>query len=254
MSLVSSLAQELAKHKWKLIDMVKIKSYVALLVWHYSDQKVYKTIYALKNKGYLVWLKKDLFLVKDPASFVTETELIDRFYRDVLQKHCTLYIWWKRYIGWVKALELHISNFSCPDEIVIISEHKQSTEVLFFDKKVLCKKYTARGSSLFKKMFYYTKSFKIAAHSFRIATLELAILECLYSPNVLSRWYTNDIIKRVVKKYKGALDLSVLESILLLWKHHSSINRLYDIAKIGDKGLAAQLLILMKKHSYLLNL
>lgn len=254
MSLVYDLAQELSKHKWKLIDMTKIKSYVFALVWQYSDQKVYKTLYALKNKWYLVGLKKDLFYVKDPQTPFIETDIVDRFYWDVLQKHCSLLIWWKRYIGWLKALELHISNFSCPEEIVIINEKKQSTEVLFFDKKVLCKKYTARGVSLFKKMIHYTKIFKIATHSFRVATLELAILECLYSPNVLQWWYTNDIIKKILKKYKTTLDLCVLESILLLWKHHSSINRLYDIAKGADKDLSLKLFELMKKRSYLLSL
>jgi len=250
MSQLLSFVKKVWPYKWKLVDMARLKKMWQNILWDaYTNAKLYKLLYHLKNKWHLMGLRKDIFFVKSPDLSFSEQDLIDKFYWSVLRKHTSQYSWTKSYIWWLKALELHVMNFSAPDDILIVTENKQSVEALFFDKKILCKKYTSQGSSLFSLFYGYAIPFKIGNNSFRIATLELALLETLYSPDVLSWGYKQDLIKRIVKKYHSSLRLDVFETILRAWKHQASTKRLYDIS-LGVPSFSSSLLSLMKKYSF----
>ena len=54
----------------------------------YTENKAYKIIHQLKNRGYLINLKKSIFLVKDPEKEYTEEQLLESFYREILKRHC----------------------------------------------------------------------------------------------------------------------------------------------------------------------
>ena len=90
---LQKLIKKLQRHKGKLISANKIKDHIhTILKDAYSDSKAYKLIYHCKNKGYILSLKKDIFLVKDPETIINEQEIIDNFYRNMVKKHAKEFI------------------------------------------------------------------------------------------------------------------------------------------------------------------
>ena len=57
-----------------------------------SDAKIYKLSYHLRNKGHILTLKKNHFLVTSPDTIPSSDEIIAKYYRDMLKKHCQTYI------------------------------------------------------------------------------------------------------------------------------------------------------------------
>lgn len=90
----------LSKFQGKSIDNEKIKDKLQnILDKEYTESKMYKMIYYLKIRGYLVNLKKNLFFVKNPADEPDEENLANKLYWTILNKHCKDFIEGKRYIG-----------------------------------------------------------------------------------------------------------------------------------------------------------
>lgn len=54
----------------------------------YSDAKMYKTIYQLKVRGYLLNLKKNLFYVTTPEKTPEIEKVVNEVYWELLRKHC----------------------------------------------------------------------------------------------------------------------------------------------------------------------
>lgn len=248
------VVKNLLKHKNKLISIDKIKEIIQnILDSDYSESKSYKTIYHLKNKWYLLTLKKSIFLVKDPDKEYDDQQLLEMFYRSIVKKHCKEFVAWKRYIWWVKALELNLTNFDIPEEILIVNEQKQSTETVMFDKQVLFKVYESDKKSLYNFFHKLTKKVYIGKNVFPVANIELAILESLYNPSVIHKGYVDELVKKVLRKNKKYLNTKIREDILKKNKHHSSINRLYKLSLSIDPTLSETLKWIIKKYSYFIN-
>ena len=209
-------------------------------------------IYHLKNKWYLLNLKKGLFLVKNPEKKYQEQQLLEMFYWSIVKRHCKEFANNKWYIWGIKALELNITNFDIPEELLIINEQKQSLETLMFEKQVSFKTYESGDKNLFNIFKKFTKNMYVWKNVFPIANIELAILESLYNPSVVNRWYTEELIKKIIRKNRKNLDLTVFEEILKSGKHHSSVNRLYKISLSIDPELSENLKDIIKKYSYIL--
>lgn len=249
-----NLVKRILKHKNKLISIDKIKEIVQnILDSDYSESKSYKMIYHLKNKWYLLTLKKSVFLVKDPDKEYDEQQLLEMFYRSITKKHCKDFVPWKRYIWWVKALELNLTNFDIPEELLIVNENKQSTETVMFDKQVLFKVYESDKKNLFSFFNKLTKKVYVGKNVFPVANIELAILESLYNPSVIHKWYVDELVKKIIRKNKKYLNTKTREEILKKNKHHSSINRLYKLAISIDPTLSEDLKAIIKKYSYFIN-
>lgn len=250
-AIFNNIVNKLLKNKNKIIDNEKLKKIIGNFYGDaITDQKTYKMIHNLKNKGYLLPLKRNIFLIKDQNSNFNENELLERFYRGILKKHCKDYISGKSYIWGQKALELNIQNFDIPESILIFNEHKQASEIVLFDKEILTKNYSSGGNNLFKFFKNYTHTIYIGKNIFLIAILELAILESLYNPSIISQGYINELIKKILKKYKKSLDYKVWEEILKKNKHHSSINRLHKLAIQVDPLIAEKIKGIIKKYGY----
>ena len=247
-----NLVKKLIKYRGKLVDGEKISLLLkSSLAEDFSLQKMYKIVYYLKIRGYLENLKKNIFFVKDPDHTYTTEEIIDLFYRTIVKKHCTDFLKGNRYIWWLKALELNLSSFDIPDELSIVNQYKQATEVIMFEKQIVFKTYSKnKTDNLFKFFWKFTKKISIGKHIFPIAGLELAILESLYNPWMISQWYINELVKKVIRKYHTTLDITIWESILRKNKHNTSINRLYTLTKTIDPVLADTLKNLIKKYGY----
>ncbi len=248
------VVKKILKHKNKLIWIEKIKEIIQnILDSDYSESKSYKMIYHLKNKWYLLTLKKGIFLVKDPEKEYDEPQLLEMFYRSIVKKHCKDFVPWKRYIWGVKALELNLTNFDIPEEILITNETKQSTETIMFDKQVLFKVYESDKKSLFSFFNKFTKKIYIGKNVFPVANMELAILESLYNPSVINKAYIDASVTRILRKHKKYLNTKIREDTLKKNKHHSSINRLYKLALSIDPTLSDTLKNIIKKYSYFIN-
>lgn len=247
-----NLVKKLIKYKGKLVDGDKVSSLLkSSLAEDFSIQKMYKVIYYLKIRGYLENLKKNIFFVKDPERDYAKDEIINLFYRTIVKKHCSDFLKGNRYIWGLKALELNLTSFDVPEELSIVNQHKQATEVVMFDKQIVFKTYAKnKTDNLFKFFRKLTKKVTIGKLNFPIAWLELAILESLYNPSMISQWYINELVKKVIRKHHKTLDIKVRESILRKNKHNTSINRLYMLTKSIDPVLADKLKGLIKKYGY----
>jgi hypothetical protein len=137
-----------------------------------------------------------------------------------------------------------------PDDILVVNRYKQSSEIIMFDKKIIFKKYYSENKKMFILFYKYTKKIYIKNNVFQIASLELAILESLYNTPLLSQGYVNELVKKVVRKYKKTLDVKIREKILLNNKHHSSINRLYKISQSIDPEFSDKIKAVIKRYSY----
>lgn len=245
------VVEKILKHKNKLIWIDKIKKIVEQIMdTEYSEKKTYKIIYHLKNKWYLLNLKKSIFLVKNPEKEYQEQQLLDMFYRSIVKKHCKDFLDSKRYIWGIKALELNMTNFDIPDELLIVNEMKQSTETLMFEKQILFKIYESNKKSLFSVFNKFTRKIYMWKNVFSIANLELSILESLYNPSVINKGYVEELIKKIIRKNKKTLNLTTLEEILKKNKHHSSINRLYKLSCTIDKDFAEDIKNIIKRYGY----
>ncbi|MEF2174892.1 MAG: hypothetical protein V3575_00350 [Candidatus Absconditabacteria bacterium] len=247
------VVKKILKSRGKVINSEKIKKIINdILESQYSDKKCYKIIYHLKNRGYLISLKKDIFYVKTPEDEIKEEQLVDQYYWTVLKSHCEqLGTNW--YIGGGKALELNMLNYDIPQEIEIINPFKQSKESVLSGKFIKFKKYTSGENNLFKKMKKFTNKIKIGTCTLQISNIENSILESLYNPDYLTANYHQELIKKLLRKHKKTFNFKMVEEIMKTGKHHSSINRLYKIGKSIDPDFANEILKIIKKYSFVLD-
>lgn len=249
---LSTIILSCQKHKNKLIYIDELKEIFRKELWSdYTDKKWYKLIYHLKNKWHLQSLKKDIFCLTNPDQLLTVDELIETYYRQILHTHLTQFAK-KRYIGWSKALELHAANIDVPDQILIINPTKQSIDTILTGKLIHAKTYTHQGKNLFPQFMSCTEKIKIGKQYYPIACKELAILESLFSYDPQTDRYVYEYIKKLLKKHE--LDLTIIEHILQIGKHHTSVNRLLDLIKLTRPKLVDPLKQLIKKYSFLLSL
>lgn len=247
------VVNKLRNYKWKIINIQKIKNIVhSILDDKFSDAKSYKTIYYLKSKWHILSIKKDILLVKNPETIYNDDEIITMYYRPTLKTHCKQSLWTNRYIWWLKALELNVQNFSIHDEIMIYNNEKNSTEIALLDKKIIFKTYNNNNKSLRSMAHKHTQKIQISDQSFKYANLELSLLESLYSPSLLNKSYIDELCKQILRKQKWKLNIDCIEQILTSWKHHSSCNRLFQLAKWIHPQLADQLKNALKKHSFIM--
>ncbi len=252
-SYLNEISIKLKKRRHKVIFSKELKSLIQkVMTSEYTDKKAYKQIYYLKNKGYILSIKKDIFYIKLPEDHISEDLILEDWYRFILHHHCKGRTDNKRYIWGLKALELSQHNFSIPEHIWIINPARQAKEVVVADKQLQFKKYSTKKIDHFKKFKKHTDKVKMWKYSFPYAIKELALLESLFNYDEFHDRYAYELIKKIIKKTKH-LDLMCIEDILKLGKHHTSVNRLYKICKSNNKKLAEELLPLIKKWSFVLD-
>jgi len=199
--------------------------------------------------------KKDLFYIKPPESQIAHEDIIAQRYHKLLKQHCTNDVGTYRYIGGISALEYQYgSSYLNTDEVIIINELKTATEVICFDKTITYKSYRdASKSSIFTQTKKYSTLCPVGAIKIRVASLELSIIESLYSPSTNQQAYITELVRKILKKHKKTLNWSVLESIIRLGKFHSSYNRLYQIMQKVDLTMADSVYALIKRFSYVMD-
>ncbi len=260
-SYIEIIIKVLEKKIGKLITWGEIQSLQKeLLGSSFNANKFYKLIYVLKNRGYLLELKNGLYLTSYPEAQVSpNADIKEEYYRKLLytliKKHCKsdYYIWW------TKWLELYLKNNEMADSIEVINTLVTKKETIIWDYKLSIKPFYSEKNQIVKKSIRSTIKWKriqidIWEKPFFIWPIELCLLESMYYNSKSNNGLQVELVKKVLKKYKNNLDLQFIKNIIQGGKYHTSINRLYRIAKPIDSILAKQLFQVIKTSSFMISL
>ena len=252
---IENLIQILQKQKKKILSSDDLKKYIYLAFWESTPiSKIYKITFQLRNRQYLIWLRKDLFYITNPDKLVSNEEIEEQRYRKLLKNHCN-WVCKQRYIGSLTALEIHLhwNGVTIPETIMIINKEKQTVETVIFEKQIAFKKFETKWKNLVSQLIKQTNEVNMPnCKNLLIANLELSILECLYNFDTTNKWYIEECIKKAIKKNGKTLNLSILETIIKLWKHNTSLNRLYNLTKLTYPVLSEEIKKLIKKYGFIL--
>lgn len=245
------VVKSLLKKSHKIYSWDQIWTIVqTILEDQYNDSKLYKIIYQLKNRWYLISIKKDLYYIKNAKDIYDPDTLLQTYYRPYLYRHCQQYVAWFWYIWWLKALQIMVHNLEILNNILIVTGDKQSQELILIDKYITTKSYTSKKKPLLKQLKPFTVSCTIQGKKMHRAWLELALLESLYNYDITHQSYIIEFIKKILSKYHKQIDYDVLTHIIKLWKHHTSLNRLYVLSKYIDETCTNKLALIIKQYSY----
>ena len=252
---IENLIQNLQRQKKKIITANDLKKFIYLSFWESTPtNKIYKITFQLKNRWYLLCLRKDLFYITNPEKPITAEEIEEQRYRRLLKDHCN-WISKQRYIWGLTALEIHLHGnwVTIPDTIIITNKEKQSVETIVFERQIAFKKFETKWKNLISQLIKQTNNVNMPnCKNLQISNLELSILECLYNFDTTNRWYIEECIKKAIKKNGKTLNLQNLEAIIKLWKHNTSLNRLYSFTKTTYPDLSKQIKNLIKKYGFIL--
>lgn len=252
---IENLIQILQKQKKKILSSDDFKKYIYLTFWESTPiSKIYKVTFQLRNRWYLIWLRKDLFYITNPEKLITAEEIEEQRYRKLLKDHCN-WVCKQRYIWGLTALEIHLhwNGVTIPETVTIINKEKQAVETVVFEKQIAFKKFETKWKNLIPQLIKQTIEVNMTnSKNLPIANLELSILECLYNFDTTNKWYIEECIKKAIKKNGKTLSLSNIESIIKLWKHNTSLNRLYSLCKLSYPTLSEEIKKLIKKYGFIL--
>lgn len=248
------IIEKIWKYRWKIITTEKIRDIIEQIMWEsYSTNRMYKIFYYLKSRWYIIDLKKNFYFVKLPEDEINEEDIVDRLYRTILNKQIKNLTKWRRYIWWLKALEIALGIYTIPDEILIVNENKQWIENLILEKKILFKTYSSKKKNLFPFFYKETEKITIEREKINVALPELAILETLFNTSAIQKNYWEDLIKKRIRKNRKTFNIDIIEKCLKENKHNSSINRLSELVNSIDQELSKKLKTYIKKYGYILN-
>ncbi len=252
---IENLIQTLQKQKKKIISSDDLKNFIYLSFWESTTiSKIYKITFQLKNRWYIYSLRKDIFYITNPDKPTTAEEIEEQRYRKLLKDHCNQ-ICKQRYIWGLTALEIHLhwNGVTIPETVTIINKEKQAIETVIFEKQIAFKKFETKWKNLISQLIKHTTEVNMPnCKNLRIANLELSILECLYNFDTTNRGYIEECIKKAIKKNGKKLNLQNMETIIKLWKHNTSLNRLYNLTKSTYPTLSEEIKKLIKKYGFVL--
>jgi len=252
---IENLIQILQKQKKKIISSDDLKKFIYLTFWESTPiSKIYKITFQLRNRWFLFSLRKDLFYITNPEKPTTAEEIEEQRYRKLLKDHCN-WVCKQRYIWGLTALEIHLhwNGVTIPETVMIINKEKQTIETVVFEKQIAFKKFETKWKNLVSQLIKQTIETNMTnCKNLLIANLELSILECLYNFDTTNKWYIEECIKKAIKKNGKTLNLQNLEIIIKLWKHNTSLNRLFSLTKSIYPALSNEIKNLIKKYGFVL--
>lgn len=249
-SYVKKISEQLLKKSGKNINIQKLK---VILQDHidssYNDNKLYKLVYNLKNRGVLVELKQGYYIIWSWKRQKYD-QIWDEDYRYILSKYVKSRAGKEWMISGTKALELCLQNWDTPDDILILNDTIIWWEKLYHGKNVSFKTYNQAKKSIYKQFSKYSQKMIIADRKINVACIELSMLDTLNEWSLKQIKYQVEIIKKLLVKSRRPFSMDILEDIVKIWKHHTAINKLYKIAGALDWSLAKQIFDIIKRYSY----
>jgi len=247
---LDNFVKKLLKNKNKILTIEKIKSIYFDIEGDGNEKKLYKKIYNLKNKWYIISLKKDMFFIKNPDNEIDLDDIIEwnywKFLKKILQQNFAnnYFIWW------IKSLEIWNNNFYIPEKITIVNPYKRSNEVLFKWKNMFFVNYKIKwfdNEKSFKFFKKQTEKTYIDGKSFIVANYELSLLESLYSISFDEEKYVLELVKKNIRKNWKKINLEVFEYFLKYGKYGSSVKKIYEISLWIRPDFAEKIKNILKK-------
>lgn len=239
---------KLSKKRGKILYWKDIEKIISQLMGEiYTRTKWYKLVHHANMKGFLHILKKDVYYI--PHLWEQIDDIIPKRYRTILHNHIKDFLGGKWLITWETALNILLQNYEIPDMIHIISVNKQCQEVVIRDKITAIKKMNSNKQSLYSLLKKTAKKTSIRNKTFYTTSLTISLLETFFANNNHSAT-TNELGKKILRKYWKQLDWDEVILLLRKWKYHTSINKLYRLARAIDDTYANHIMDIIKKHSY----
>ena len=252
---IEEIITNLQKLKKKIVNLDDLKNIIKQTFWDTTPiNKIYKITFQLKNRWYLTTLRKELFYITNPEKPILPEEIEELRYWKILKDQCNKTNK-QRYIGWLTALEIHLywTWVTIPESIMIINKEKQAIETIIFEKQIIFKKFEAKWKNIISSLMKQTTEVSMQnSKNIKISNRELSILECLYNFDTTNRGYIEECIKKAIKKNWKTLNINNIESIIKLWKHNTSLNRLYNFTKLTYPKLSEEIKKLIKKYGFIL--
>jgi len=250
----NNYVKKLLKKKNKIIWIEELKKMFRSINDEISNKQIYKQIYYLKNKWFIISLKKDLFYIKNFDEEIDVDDIIEKNYWKILKKYVKEK-YSKNYFIWgLKALEIWNNNFSISDNLIIVNLYKRSSEVILKWKKIQNANYKIKWFDN-ERTFKYFKKQTVTTHidwkSFNISNYELSLLESLYSLSIEDEKYVLELIKKNIRKNYKKINVEVFEYFLKYGKYGSSVKRIYELALWIRPDFASKIQKILKKWYWL---
>jgi hypothetical protein len=82
-----------------------------------------------------------------------------------------------------------------------------------------------------------------------LTSVTISLLEALYAQTD-NDFNVKELCKKILKKHWKHIDWNEVKTLLIKGKYHTSINKLYAIARGLDDTYANHIMEIIKKHSY----
>ncbi len=248
----NKIVSKLLKRWWNIILKEDIFEIIDPEKKPEYQAQVDKTIYRMKSEWIILSLKSGVYIIPDEKDKkLREIDLIDKYYLKLLKRYITLYTGSHGYISWRKALQIHMKDFSIPEKI-IITNRDTDKKIMIWNYIIVFKtiswKIEKKKINLYSKLEPYVENISIEWIHFKIANLELSLLE--WSTITDGDGVDIQLLNKAVKKYSSTLDKNIFWD-LGKYKFIMSLNRLKEIAKPLDEELYMCFLDIIKQNGWL---
>ena len=218
-----------------------------------NKNKLNKTVYRLVAEKVILKIKNGVYLIPDTEDIsLNSVDLVDKYYLKLLKKYITKEVWSEYYISWKKSLEINLRNYSLSEKIFITSRSTNKKvkvwnyEIIF---KTISGKEFWKKINLYSKLTNYTNTLTIEWSEFKVANLELSILEAAIIWEADSGVWV-DTINTALKKYAQVLKKETFQDIAK-YKYVMAFNRLKELSKNIDTELYLCFLEIIKSNGNL---
>lgn len=247
----NKIVNKLLKKRWKVILKNDIFEIIDPEKKESNQSKIDKTIYNLKAKWIIFSIKSGVYIIPSlEDKNLNKIDLIEKYYLKLLKKYITFFCGTSYYISWVKSLEIHDKNFSIPEKIFIITKNINK-KIIIWNYQIIFKTISSKNSekNIFSKFLNLTENKEIENLNFKVANLELSLVEsCIL--NDINENLNLKLITKILKKYKNNFNTDNFYQIWEL-KYIMSFNRLKELSKKIDDWLYFIFLDIIKKNWWL---
>jgi hypothetical protein len=251
MSIVfNKIVQKMWTKWWKILFKNDIFDIIDPEKKSENINKLNKIIYKLKSDNIIISIKSWVYIVPlQDDKKLNKIDLIEKYYFKLLKKYITYYVWNFYYIWWMKALEIHNKNYSVWNKIYIINRNL-TKKIKFWNYEIIFKTISWKNNwkkiNLYNRFSVFVDKKSIEWYDFKVANLELALLEASLISDI-EEGFDYSIINKTLKKYWDVLNKDIFYEI---WKYKyiMAFNRLKELSKHINNNLYLVFLDIIKRN------